>query len=108
MSAFLKDWGGLCIAVVSLGVSALAYWNSRRAVHITGTEHAWKEADRNEAKARREWCEEMCGVVAGAGGFDFEIPVEKIGWAKWGEENRYFRLAFDYQGQPVIQKLRSF
>src|SRR6266542_419246 len=64
--AFVREWGAWSVSVLSLGVAALAYFNSRRAVRIAATEHEWKSADRvkvlaAEASAAEEraWCERI-------------------------------------------------
>jgi hypothetical protein len=103
--AFFKEWGALCVSVLSLGVAALAWANSRRAVAVTAKEHEWKAGDRSEAEARRKWCEEQAEALQYQGGgitAAVFVPVEKIPWAKWGEENGYFRYSSDPVGRPVL------
>ena len=102
MLDFPKDWGALCISVLSIGIALLAYANSRRAVQITSTEHEGTRRDREEAQARREWCERHVNSLAESGITHMPIDPGEIDWAKWGEENGYFRLVFDRADLPVL------
>ena len=102
MLEFLKEWGALCLSVLSLGVALLAYVTSRRAVEISDAEHDWKRRDREEAQARREWCERHVNALAESGLSHLPIDPGEIAWAKWGEEHGYFRLVFDRADLPVL------
>ena len=102
MVDFLEKWGALCLSVLSTAIAVLAYATSRRALQITDTEHVWKRRDREEAQARRGWCERQVNALAESGLSHLPIDPGEISWAKWGEEHGYFRLVFDRADLPVL------
>ena len=103
--AFLKDYGGHCIATLSLGVAALALVNARRATRIASERHAWETEDRAKKQAAEistgaetEWCERMRQELEGAIHRTIPVPADKVAWAERGE-GKYFDVI--RQGREV-------
>lgn len=97
---FVKDWGAWSISVLSLGVAALALVNSRRAVRIAATEHAWKAEDRARmlateemAAEERAWCERVRHQLDIDPDLEngIAVPDDKLDWALRGD-GKYFRV----------------
>lgn len=49
--------------MLSLGISALAFATSRKAVNIANKEHAWKAADRAREEQRDRWVREKLDTL---------------------------------------------
>jgi hypothetical protein len=102
---FVREWGALCVSVVSMGVAALAYWNSHRAVSVTTKEHEWKAKEREDAAARKAWCIDKAEilVIQSYGRAEVEISPDEVEWAKWGQEQGYFVLTRTILGIPCLR-----
>jgi|SRR6266542_4121614 len=116
--AFVREWGAWSVSVLSLGVAALAYFNSRRAVRIAATEHEWKSADRvkvlaAEASAAEEraWCERIRLHLEASPDDPIAVADDKLDWALRGD-GKYFQVVrrgnlvwvypADYHVGPVL------
>jgi hypothetical protein len=87
---------------VPLAVFAMVLLASGRATRARGDRTPRSPAADDVHRTR--WCESVRSSLRKSPGFLYPLPLERLAWARWGAEQRYFEL--EDLGYAFIAKSR--
>jgi len=100
MVKFLTSWGALLLGAIGTFLGVRSELRSRREHGWKREEHEREEAQREEEAARARWCDEQRAKLLA--GQSVRVPPEKMQWAMWGEQQRYFKAVPHPLGTEVV------